>query len=86
MFRSLLAVTPILALMMGATVAQTSQNVLEPTAATSSRPTVVIGNVGSAASTTTAGSGGEGLFMENGNGTSTLVTPGGNPMPVLTPW
>jgi hypothetical protein len=85
MFRSLLAVTPVLALLTGATVAQTSQNAAEPSATTSSKPTVMMGNVGSAASTTMAGSGGEGLFMKNGNGTSTLVTPGGNPMVVLTP-
>jgi hypothetical protein len=42
-------------------------------------------NVGSAASTNSAGSGGESLFMQSGNGTSALVTPGGNPMVVLTP-
>jgi hypothetical protein len=85
MFRSLLAVTPVLALLTGTTVAQTSQNVGEPTATTSSKPTVVMENVGSAASTNSAGSGGESLFMQNGKGTSALVTPGGNPMVVLTP-
>jgi hypothetical protein len=42
-------------------------------------------NVGSAASTNSAGSGGKSLFMQSGNGTSALVTPGGNPMVVLTP-
>ena len=50
MFRSLLAVTPVLALLTGTTVAQTSQNLGEPTATTSSKPMVVMENVGSAAS------------------------------------
>jgi hypothetical protein len=44
MSRSLLAVTPVLALLTGTTVAQTS------TATTSSKPMVVMENVGSAAS------------------------------------
>jgi hypothetical protein len=46
---------------------------------------VVTGNVGSMATTTIAGSGGRGLLMNNGNGTSTLIVPGGIPEAVISP-
>jgi hypothetical protein len=46
---------------------------------------VVTGRVGSMATTTVPGSGGQGLLMNNGNGTSTLIVPGGAPEVVATP-
>jgi hypothetical protein len=46
---------------------------------------VVTGRVGSMATTTVPGSGGQGLLMNNGNGTSTLIVPGGAPQVVVTP-
>jgi hypothetical protein len=46
---------------------------------------VVTGQVGSMATTTVPGSGRQGLLMNNGNGTSTLIVPGGAPDIVVTP-
>ena len=45
----------------------------------------ITGNVGSMETTTLPGSAGQGLLMNNGNGTSTLLTPGGVPQVVATP-
>jgi len=47
-------------------------------------PAVVTGSVGSMA-TTTLPSGGQGLLLNNGNGTSTLITPNGPSEAVVTP-
>jgi hypothetical protein len=52
---------------------------------TSRGPAFVTGNLGSFQTTTIPGSAGEGLLMNNGNGTSTLLTPGGIPQTVATP-
>ena len=52
---------------------------------TSRGPAFVTGNLGSFQTTTIPGSGGEGFLMNNGNGTSTLLTPGGIPQTVATP-
>lgn len=52
---------------------------------TSRGPAFVTGNLGSLATTTLPGSGGQGLLMNNGNGTSTLLTTGGIPQTVATP-
>jgi hypothetical protein len=52
---------------------------------TSRGPAFVTGNLGSFQTTTIPGSGGEGFLMNNGNGTSTLLTPGGLPQTVATP-
>jgi hypothetical protein len=46
---------------------------------------VVTGGFGSTAITSLPGSGGEGLLMNNGNGTSTLMVPGGPPETMATP-
>ena len=48
-------------------------------------PAYVTGNFGSVQTTTLPGSGGQGLLMNNGNGTSTLVAPGSLPQVVATP-
>jgi hypothetical protein len=48
-------------------------------------PAFVTGHLGSMETTTLPGSGGQGLLMNNGNGTSTLIVPGGIPQTVLTP-
>lgn len=48
-------------------------------------PAFVTGQVGSFATTTLPGRGGQGLLMNNGNGTSTLIVPGGIPQTVATP-
>jgi hypothetical protein len=58
----------------------TGQSVL-----TSRGPAFVTGHVGSLETTTLPGSGGQGLLMNNGNGTSTLIVPGGMPQTVGTP-
>jgi hypothetical protein len=58
----------------------TGQSVL-----TSRGPAFVTGHVGSWETTTLPGSGGQGLLMNNGNGTSTLIVPGGMPQTVGTP-
>ena len=47
-------------------------------------PAAVTGNLGSMATTTLPG-GGEGLLMDNGNGTSTLIGPNGALQAVPTP-
>jgi hypothetical protein len=52
---------------------------------TSRGPAFVTGNLGTMQTTTIPGSGGEGFLMNNGNGTSTLLTPGGLPQTVATP-
>ena len=52
---------------------------------TSRGPAVITGNLGSFQTTTIPGSGGEGFLINNGNGTSTLLTPGGLPQTVATP-
>jgi hypothetical protein len=48
-------------------------------------PAFVTGSIGSMETTTLPGSGGVGLLMSNGNGTSTLIVPGGVPQVVATP-
>jgi hypothetical protein len=61
----------------------------EPTAGqsvmTSRGPAVITGNIGTMDTTTIPGGGGVGLFMNNGNGTSTLLVPGGVPQVLATP-
>ena len=52
---------------------------------TSRGPAYITGNLGSFQTTTLPGSGGQGFLMSNGNGTSTLLTPGGLPQTVATP-
>ena len=52
---------------------------------TSRGPAFVTGQFGSLETTTLPGSGGQGLLMNNGNGTSTLIVPGGVPQTVATP-
>jgi hypothetical protein len=46
---------------------------------------IVSGNIGPMATNTLPGSGGEGFLMNNGNGTTTLLLPGGVPQVVTTP-
>jgi hypothetical protein len=48
-------------------------------------PAFITGQVGSMETTTLPGRGGQGLLMNNGNGTSTLIVPGGMPQMVVTP-
>jgi hypothetical protein len=48
-------------------------------------PAFVTGHLGSMETTTLPGSGGQGLLMNNGNGTSTLIVPGGIPQTIATP-
>jgi hypothetical protein len=48
-------------------------------------PAFVTGHLGSMETTTLPGSSGQGLLMNNGNGTSTLIVPGGIPQTVATP-
>ncbi len=52
---------------------------------TSRGPAFVTGHIGSMETTTMPGSGGQGFLMNNGNGTSTLIVPGGVPQTVVTP-
>jgi hypothetical protein len=52
---------------------------------TSRGPAFVTGHLGSMETTTIPGSGGQGFLMNNGNGTSTLIVPGGIPQTVATP-
>ena len=53
---------------------------------TSRGPAFVTGNLGSIQTTTIPGSGGQGFLENNGNGTSALITTGGLPQTVATPW
>jgi len=46
---------------------------------------IVTGTIGSEGITTVPGNGGQGFLMNNGNGTSTLIVPGGTPQVVATP-
>jgi hypothetical protein len=46
---------------------------------------IVSGNIGSMATNALPGSGGQGFLMNNGNGTTTLLLPGGVPQVVTTP-
>ncbi len=48
-------------------------------------PAYVTGTLGSMQTTTLPGSAGQGLLMNNGNGTSTLLAPGAVPQVVATP-
>jgi hypothetical protein len=48
-------------------------------------PAFITGSVGSMQTTTLPGGAGQGLLMNNGNGTSTLLSPGGLPQVVATP-
>jgi hypothetical protein len=52
---------------------------------TSRGPAFITGSVGSMQTTTLPGSAAQGLLMNNGNGTSTLIVPGGLPQVVATP-
>jgi hypothetical protein len=52
---------------------------------TSRGPAFVTGRTGSLATTTIPGSGAQGFLMNNGNGTSTLIVPGGVPQVLATP-
>jgi hypothetical protein len=52
---------------------------------TSPGPAFITGSVGSMATTTIPGRGGQGLPMSNGNGTGTLFVPGGVPQVAATP-
>jgi hypothetical protein len=52
---------------------------------TSRGPAYITGHIGSMETTTMPGSGGQGFLMNNGNGTSTLIVPGGVPQTVVTP-
>lgn len=52
---------------------------------TSRGPAYVTGNFGSVQTTTIPGSGSQGMLMNNGNGTSTLLAPGALPQVVATP-
>jgi hypothetical protein len=48
-------------------------------------PIVTTGQVGQMQTTTLPGSAGQGLLTNNGNGTSTLIVPGGMPETLATP-
>jgi hypothetical protein len=48
-------------------------------------PVVTTGRVGQMETTTLPGSAGQGLLMDNGNGTSTLIVPGAPSETVATP-
>jgi hypothetical protein len=52
---------------------------------TSNGPATVTGHLGSMATTTTPGSATQGLLMNNGNGTSTLIGPDGHEEVVASP-
>jgi hypothetical protein len=52
---------------------------------TSRGPAFVTGSIGSMQTTTLPGGAGQGLLINNGNGTSTLLAPGGVPQVVTTP-
>ena len=57
---------------------QAGQTVFTP-----SGPVVVTGHVGRFATTTLPGGTGQGILMDNGNGTNTLIESGGSVAPVL---
>jgi hypothetical protein len=63
------------------------QRSLEPgqSIITSRGPALVTGNVGSMATTMLPGIAGQGLLMNNGNGSSTLLVPGRVPESIITP-
>ena len=48
-------------------------------------PIVATGRIGQMQTTTLPGSAGQGMLMDNGNGTSTLIVPGGAPETLATP-
>jgi hypothetical protein len=52
---------------------------------TSRGPAFITGHLGSLQTTTLPGGGGQGFLMNNGNGTRTLIVPGGVPQVVATP-
>ncbi len=52
---------------------------------TSRGPAITTGSLGSIQTTTIPGDAGQGYLMNNGNGTSTLLTPGALPQVVATP-
>jgi hypothetical protein len=52
---------------------------------TSRGPAFITGSIGSMQTTTLPGGAAQGLLMNNGNGTSTLIVPGGVPQVVATP-
>jgi len=58
----------------------TGQSIITPRG-----PAFVTGNVGSLETTMLPGSGAQGFLMNNGNGTSTLIVPGGMPQTLATP-
>jgi len=55
------------------------------TVGTSRGSAVVTGTIGSMGITALPGVGGQGFLENNGNGTSTLIVPGGTPQVVPTP-
>ena len=61
-----------------------SPNIGAPVA-TSRGSAVVTGTLGSIGITSMPGVGGQGFLENNGNGTSTLIVPGGTPQVVPTP-
>jgi hypothetical protein len=94
MFRTWLAATTALAMMTGVAAAQTpsvvgttgSQSPGVGAPIMSSRGSeVVTGVIGSTATTTIPGSGGQGLLMSNGNGTSMMTVPGQPPDAIAIP-
>jgi len=48
-------------------------------------PVMTTGRMGRVQTTTLPGSGGQGMLVNNGNGTSTLLVPGGAPETLATP-
>jgi hypothetical protein len=52
---------------------------------TSRGPAFITGHVGSMDTVALPGSGAQGFLMNNGNGSSTLFTPGGIPQTLITP-
>jgi hypothetical protein len=52
---------------------------------TSRGPAMVTGHIGSMETTMLPGSGGQGMLMNNGNGSSMLLAPGHAPEMVITP-
>lgn len=52
---------------------------------TSRGPDFITGSIGSMQTTTLPGRAGQGFLLNNGNGTSTLLVPGGVPQVISTP-